>query len=263
MHPFFQGPSPPNPKTGATPTPSATTTSTPNANTATTNPNITTNPNTGIGAHLTSVMTHIRPGPSAGMCSHPSLTLSTSSHSIWSLTGPSATVSGMSGVGHGASSVSTPGNAKVNGNSTNGGASGSVKAACSNCDHSTDVPMPKPHGPARLSNIPIPPQLTYPPIHPPLRMCTVYIVVLVWGVVITPEKLLMELGTQLHVGATVREGGGNVSGTVSFFFAFNWIWVELVSLFWCLGRKCYNCHMTKTKMPLWREDDEGKTICDA
>ncbi|KAI6029996.1 hypothetical protein EDC04DRAFT_2605606 [Pisolithus marmoratus] len=131
----FAGPSPPNPKTGTTPIPSATATSTPNANTATTNPNVTTNPNTGIRAHLTSIMTHIRPGPSAGMCSHPSLTLSTSSHSIWSLTGPSATVSGMLGVGHSASSVSTPGNAKVNGNGTNGGASGSVKAACSNCDH--------------------------------------------------------------------------------------------------------------------------------
>ncbi|KAI6021970.1 hypothetical protein EDC04DRAFT_2607088 [Pisolithus marmoratus] len=72
----FTGPSPPNPKTGATPMPGATADSTSNVNMAMTDPNITTDPNTGAGAHLTSAMTHISPGPSAGTCSHPSLTLS-------------------------------------------------------------------------------------------------------------------------------------------------------------------------------------------
>jgi hypothetical protein len=39
------------------------------------------------------------------------------------------------------------------------------------------------------------------------------------------------------------------------------------SIFWCelIGSLhtalCYNCHTTVT--PLWRNDDEGKTVCNA
>ncbi|KAI6045917.1 hypothetical protein EDC04DRAFT_3024814 [Pisolithus marmoratus] len=108
---------PPIPKTGTT---SATATSTPNANTAMTDPKVMTNPNTGVGAHLTSTMIHTKSRPSAGMHSHPSLTLRPSSHSTQSPTAPSATVLGVLGVGCGASSMSTPDSGNINGNGTNG-----------------------------------------------------------------------------------------------------------------------------------------------
>ncbi|KAI6025484.1 hypothetical protein EDC04DRAFT_2573818 [Pisolithus marmoratus] len=185
-----------------------TATSTPNANTGTADPN----PNTGASAPLTSAMTHTKPGPSAGTRGRPSLTLRTSSHSTRSSTGPSATASGVGNVNHG--------------NGTNGGANGSVKAACSNCG-ATHTPLwrrglndelncnacglycklhkrPRPktmrstqverHSNTSTSHVP-----THPPTHTPIS-------------------------SNSHT-------------------------------------QCYNCHTTAT--PLWRKDDEGKTVCNA
>jgi hypothetical protein len=46
---------------------------------------------------------------------------------------------------------------------------------------------------------------------------------------------------------------------VRYFFYMSFFWCELIGS--SRIAQCYNCHTTAT--PLWRKDDEGKTVCNA
>ncbi|KAG2353374.1 hypothetical protein BDR07DRAFT_1382352 [Suillus spraguei] len=69
--------------------------------------------------------------------------------------------------------------------------------------------------------------------------------------------LVMEVGT----GAGVSSGLGacrNVTATATAGMGLGAGRGEVVEIIG--STQCYNCHMTAT--PLWRKDDEGKTVCN-
>ncbi|KAI6141967.1 hypothetical protein EDD17DRAFT_257879 [Pisolithus thermaeus] len=277
---YVQGDSPPISRTGDTPTPNACATSIPSANTSTANSNATTataiNSNAGTGTHLTAHTnvsagtTHTKPGPSTGTRGRPSLTLRTSSHSTRSSTGPSATATGLSGAGRSASSVGTPGGGSVVGNGANGGANGPVKAECSNCG-ATHTPLwrrglndelncnacglycklhkrPRPktmrsnhaerHSNTSTSHTSAHTSALTPTSNAHGRHSS------------TNARSGDNIGDGAHgTGYTGAHGGSSGGGRGNVSAGTNG------------SAQCYNCHTTAT--PLWRKDDEGKTVCNA
>ncbi|KAI6006178.1 hypothetical protein F5J12DRAFT_721183 [Pisolithus orientalis] len=222
---------------GATSTSNASATSTPNANTGPANPSISsstpatvTNPNVGTSVHLTTQtnpsagMTHTKPSPSTGTRGRPSLTVKTSSHLTRSSTGPSATASGVA--------VNTPGGGNVNTNGAHGGTHGSIKAECSNCG-ATHTPLWRRGLNDELN----------------CNACGLYC-----KLHKRPRPKTMRSNhaerhpttstshtsthTSIHASTSSNVHAGT-NGTA----------------------QCYNCHTTAT--PLWRKDDEGKTVCNA
>jgi hypothetical protein len=59
--------------------------------------------------------------------------------------------------------------------------------------------------------------------------------------VVAAEPVVSEVMGASPAGGRARSGSASLIGTTS--------------------AQCYNCHTTTT--PLWRKDDEGKTVCNA